>query len=284
MRVLIDKLEEKMKGSAVDGVIKRLFAGQVRSFIKCLNVQYESNREEEFYDIQLDVKGCKNIYDSFRRYIAKEVLDGDNKYDAGDEYGKQDAEKGVVFTSFPPVLTIHLKRFDFDIQRMGFAKIHDRFEFPHRLELDEFLAANAAPESPSTANESPSTANESHSTANESPSTANESHSTANSYILHSVLVHEGGVNGGHYYAYIRPATDTSSTNSQQQQPRCGSTHSTHLSEHDTQWSHAHWFEFNDEIVRCSTATEAIERCFGRESNPHTPYVLEAKVKLNNFI
>ena len=26
-----------------------------------------------------------------------------------------------------------------------------------------------------------------------------------NIYILHSVLVHEGGVGGGHYYAYIRP-------------------------------------------------------------------------------
>ena len=30
------------------------------------------------------------------------------------EYGKRDAEKGVTFTKFPPVLTIHLKRFDFD--------------------------------------------------------------------------------------------------------------------------------------------------------------------------
>ena len=26
-----------------------------------------------------------------------------------------------------------------------------------------------------------------------------------NKYLLHSVLVHSGGVNGGHYYAYIRP-------------------------------------------------------------------------------
>jgi ubiquitin C-terminal hydrolase len=32
--------------------------------------------------------------------------------------GKQDAEKGVVFTELPPVLTIHLKRFEFDMQRM----------------------------------------------------------------------------------------------------------------------------------------------------------------------
>ena len=53
------------------------------------------------------------------------MLDGENQYDAG-EYGKRDAEKGVTFTKFPPVLTIHLKRFDFDLQRMAFTKIHDR--------------------------------------------------------------------------------------------------------------------------------------------------------------
>ena len=46
------------------------------------------------------------------------MLDGENQYDAGPEFGKQDAEKGVIFTKFPPVLTVHLKRFDFDLQRM----------------------------------------------------------------------------------------------------------------------------------------------------------------------
>lgn len=122
MRVLIDKLEEKMKGTSVADVTKMLFAGSVKSFIKCINVDYESSREEEFYDIQLDVKGCNTIYDSFEKYIEKEMLEGDNKYDA-DIHGKQDAEKGVVFTRFPPVLTIHLKRFDFDLQVSDFLNL-----------------------------------------------------------------------------------------------------------------------------------------------------------------
>lgn len=50
--------------------------------------------------------------------MEKELLDGDNKYDAGPEHGKQDAEKGVTFMQFPPVLTMQLKRFDFDLERM----------------------------------------------------------------------------------------------------------------------------------------------------------------------
>jgi hypothetical protein len=30
-----------------------------------------------------------------------------------ERFGKQDAEKGVIFTELPPVLTLHLKRFEF---------------------------------------------------------------------------------------------------------------------------------------------------------------------------
>jgi hypothetical protein len=66
---------------------------------------------------QLDVKGCADIYESLRRYTAKELLEGENQYDAGD-FGKRNAEKGVIFTKLPPVLTVHLKRFDFSVDRM----------------------------------------------------------------------------------------------------------------------------------------------------------------------
>ena len=53
LRVLLDKLEEHTRGTSVDGLIKRLFAGKVRSYIRCLHIPYESAREEEFYDIQV---------------------------------------------------------------------------------------------------------------------------------------------------------------------------------------------------------------------------------------
>ncbi len=213
MRVLLDKLEETMKkvnaaaaaaavctGStsandtttttvttststpnvvSTSNLISELFCGKVRSYIRCKNVSYESKREEDFYDIQLDVKGCRTIQDSFRKYVEVETLDGDNQYDAGTQYGKQDAAKGVIFTKFPPVLTIHLKRFDFDFETMGFKKIHDCFEFSTLLDVDAFLADDAS----------------------------EESRAVPNRYLLHSVLVHSGDVGGGHYYAYIRPGT-----------------------------------------------------------------------------
>ena len=79
-------------------------------------------------------------------------------------HGKQDAEKGVIFTKFPPVLTIHLKRFTFEIQRMSFAKVHDSLKFPSELYLDEFL----------------------------DPSITKDPNHIPNDYVLHSVLVHAG--------------------------------------------------------------------------------------------
>lgn len=76
----------------------------------------------ENLDIQLNVKGMKNLYESFKDYVAVETLDGENKYMA-EGYGLQDAKKGIVFQSFPPVLHLQLKRFEYDIQRDAMVKV-----------------------------------------------------------------------------------------------------------------------------------------------------------------
>ena len=184
-RVLCDKLEEKMKGTCVEGTIKQLFEGGIRSYITCVNVDYESSRDESYYDVQLDVKGLANLEQSLEKYIEVEMLDGDNQYEA-EGHGKQDARKGVTFARLPPVLNIQLKRFEYDPQTGNMVKINDRFEFPQQLNLDRFLAAPAAGAVPAPAPSPP------------------------NDYVLHSVLVHSGDVHGGHYYVYIRPSGESS--------------------------------------------------------------------------
>ncbi|KAJ3354800.1 hypothetical protein GGF32_002372 [Allomyces javanicus] len=184
LRVLTDNLEEKMKGTPADGMIQRLFVGQMKSYIKCVNVDYESSRTEDFYDIQLNVKGMPTVYDSFRDYIQVETLEGENKYMA-EGYGLQDAKKGVVFTKFPSVLHLQLKRFEYDFMRDQMVKINDRYEFPLDLDLDEFLV----PPTPAEGDEE----------AADVPPPGPQK------YHLHGVLVHSGSVDGGHYCAFIRP-------------------------------------------------------------------------------
>ncbi|GER31693.1 ubiquitin carboxyl-terminal hydrolase [Striga asiatica] len=300
-RVLCEKLEEKMKRTVVEGAIQQLFEGHHMNYIECINVEYKSSRKESFYDLQLDVKGCDDVYASFDKYIAVEHLDGDNKYHA-EQYGLQDAKKGVLFIDFPPVLQLHLKRFEYDFARdimikerrlnldsttsrdvgclrqvvmmdeycyefharpahiprphiqlglylngcsrkrfaavmsftyglfqdypprsntqpcftavfcvrslLIFTVINDRYEFPLQLDLDRDNGKYLSPEA---------------------------DRRVRNLYTLHSVLVHSGGVHGGHYYAFIRPTLSSQ------------------------------WYKFDDERVTKEDMKKSLEELYGGE-------------------
>eukprot|EP01087_Luapelamoeba_hula_P007038 TRINITY_DN1712_c0_g1_i1.p1 TRINITY_DN1712_c0_g1~~TRINITY_DN1712_c0_g1_i1.p1 ORF type:complete len:614 (+),score=100.06 TRINITY_DN1712_c0_g1_i1:244-2085(+) len=174
-RVFCDNLEAKMKGTISDGMVERLFRGQLLKYIRCKNVTYESKRSEMYYDVSLNVKGMHNVYDSLNDYVSVETLSGDNKYDAG-VHGLQDAEMGCAFLTLPPILELHLKRFVYDPETDRNGKINDRYEFPATLNLKRYLHKDA-------------------------------DCSVKPLYRLYGVLVHSGDVHGGHYYAYIRPTT-----------------------------------------------------------------------------
>ncbi|KAJ9559114.1 hypothetical protein OSB04_013728 [Centaurea solstitialis] len=231
-RVLCEKLEDKMKGTVVEGTIQKLFEGHHMNYIECINVDFKSTRKESFYgiiyvdsigtvlysfesaltdifmlisDLQLDVKGCRDVYASFDKYVEVERLEGDNKYHA-EEHGLQDARKGVLFIDFPPVLQLQLKRFEYDFMRD--TMINDRYEFPLELDLDREDGKYLSPDADK---------------------------SVRNLYTLHSVLVHSGGVHGGHYYAYIRPTLSNQ------------------------------WFKFDDERVTKEDLKRALEEQYGGE-------------------
>ena len=59
-RQLLDKLESKMKGTCVEGVIPKLFEGKTISYCRCKHVDYQSSLTETYYDIQLNIKDKKN--------------------------------------------------------------------------------------------------------------------------------------------------------------------------------------------------------------------------------
>ncbi|TQB70857.1 hypothetical protein MPDQ_008023 [Monascus purpureus] len=173
-RKLMERLEEKMKGTPAEKALAELFVGKTKTYISCINVDYESSRIEDFWDIQLNVRGNKTLEDSFRDYIQVETLEGENKYDAGQPYGLQDAKKGVIFESFPPVLHLHLKRFEYDINRDAMMKLNDRHAFPLEFDASPYMSNDADKSEPWV-------------------------------YQLHGVLVHSGDFNAGHYYAFIKP-------------------------------------------------------------------------------
>lgn len=208
--ILCDELAEKMKKNAPDqpNTLSTLFQGKILNYIECVHVAYKSTREEEFSDLSLNVKGCQNICESFEKYTEVEMMDGDNKYRADGFEELQDARKGVKFLQLPPVLQLHLKRFEYDTTRDAMVKINDRYEFETEIDLSRFV----------------------------------ENSDGTDVYVLHSVLVHIGDVNGGHYHAFIRPQIDVSDEEPKKQ---------------------SQWYKFDDETVSRATEEEAVLQNYG---------------------
>jgi len=173
----MDKMEEKMKGTAADNALAEIFVGKMKTYIKCINIDFESSRLEDFWDLQLNVSGCKSLKESLDNYIDVEILEGENQYQA-EGLGMQDAKKGVIFESFPQVLHLQLKRFEYDFVRDMMVKVNDRYEFPESFDASPYLSETADKSEPYI-------------------------------YNLHGVLVHSGDMNAGHYYSFLKPTKDS---------------------------------------------------------------------------
>ena len=96
-------------------------------------------------DIPLPVRpfGSQTAYasveEALKAFVTPETLDGNNQYWC-DVCGKKcDAHKGLKFSRFPYLLTLHLKRFDFDYSTLHRIKLNDKVTFPEILSLESFL-------------------------------------------------------------------------------------------------------------------------------------------------
>lgn len=214
-RMLLDQVEGRLSKTPDKGMLDRLFQGTQLSYIHCKRVDYSSTRKEVYSDIQLDVKGCGTLEESFEKYTESETLEGDNQYDTDSGgFGKQDAEKGVIFESFPPILFLHLKRFEFDFVTMQKSKIHDKFTFGLTLDVRDYIRKSSLQEGVSTV------------------------------YHLHSIVVHEGNIDTGHYYTYIRPKLSSYSSDPSGER-------------------HSDWFKYNDHVVSTVKESEVLENSYG---------------------
>ncbi|CAN8063701.1 unnamed protein product [Agarophyton chilense] len=216
--ILCDELAERMKKIAPDkpNTLSTLFQGKILNYVECVHVNYSSTTEEEFSDLSLNVKGCRNVYESFEKYMEVEMMEGENKYRADGHPELQDARKGVKFLKLPPVLQLHLKRFEYDLTRYTMVKINDRYEFASEIDLSRFVDKSDG----------------------------------SDVYVLHSVLVHIGDVNGGHYHAFIRPYIDVSANETK---------------------NPGQWFKFDDETVQAASEEQAVQDNFGMGGERDSP-------------
>ena len=245
-RVMFDALEKTFKGTAQEMLIKQLYEGRMQDYVKCLACGHESTRSDTYMDISLVIKpfgatkACGSVEEALKVHVTPETLDGCNQYFCEKCDSKQDAHKGLKFLSFPYLLTLQLKRFDFDYQTMHRIKLNNRMTFPSELNLNGFIANEGDdckvvrresislgtpvdkdshfPQRPETSTSDAGTPSGLSSVCGEVSAVDNEvdgGHGDDNAlegdkndpdyvYELLSIMVHSGSAIGGHYYAYIR--------------------------------------------------------------------------------
>jgi hypothetical protein len=69
-------------------------------------------------------------------------MDGDNKINCEQCKIKRTCHKHLIFKSLPNILVIALKRFEFDYNTMLKYKLNKYFEFPHKLDMKDYLIEN----------------------------------------------------------------------------------------------------------------------------------------------
>ncbi|XP_068965788.1 ubiquitin carboxyl-terminal hydrolase 47-like isoform X1 [Bombus flavifrons] len=155
-RVMFDALEQKFKNTEQADLINRLYEGKMIDYVKCLECGTEKSREDTFLDIPLPVRpfgsnvAYTSVEEALRAFVQHEILEGSNQYHCEKCNKKCDAHKGLKFTKFPYLLTLHLKRFDFDFKTFHRIKLNDKVTFPDTLNLNSFIASMPNQESPST--------------------------------------------------------------------------------------------------------------------------------------
>ena len=113
--------------------ISRVFGGLLRSELRVPRLK-DSITTEPFQPLQLDIGApdVRNIVDALKAITNAETLHGDFGAGLGAD-GK--AHKQVFIETLPPVLILHLKRFQFDAEGNGTVKIWKKVGYPLELEM-----------------------------------------------------------------------------------------------------------------------------------------------------
>ncbi|KAJ4022456.1 hypothetical protein NW752_000342 [Fusarium irregulare] len=123
----------RLSGSNSSSPISRIFGGLLRSEFRVPGLK-DSITTEPYQPLQLDIgsSDVRNVVDALRGLTRPERLQGDFNSPRGKDVT---ATKQVFIESLPPVLILHLKRFQFDAEGNGTVKIWKKIGYPLELEI-----------------------------------------------------------------------------------------------------------------------------------------------------
>ena len=136
--MLIDRIENLIKGTKEEKVMKNLFYGVFSNEFICKGCPHYSEREEQFMAIPLQVKNKKSILEGLETFVEGEMLEGDNAYFCEKCEVKRDTLKRCTIKRLPNVLFLELKRFEFNFDTMQKYKVNDYCSFPMDLDMKPY--------------------------------------------------------------------------------------------------------------------------------------------------
>ncbi|XP_051579628.1 ubiquitin carboxyl-terminal hydrolase 47-like isoform X1 [Myxocyprinus asiaticus] len=233
-RVMFDALEQKWKQTEQADLINHLYQGKLKDYVRCLECGYESWRIDTYLDIPLVIRpfgasqAFGSVEEALQAFVQPETLDGPNQYFCERCKKKCDARKGLRFLHFPYLLTLQLKRFDFDYTTMHRIKLNDRMTFPEELDMSPFIDVEdeKSPQTESCTDSGAENEGSCHSDQmsndfstddgvdegicldNTSSTERALKPKSSLTFELFSVMVHSGSAAGGHYYACIKSFND----------------------------------------------------------------------------
>ncbi|KAE9974959.1 hypothetical protein BLS_002846 [Venturia inaequalis] len=118
--------------SAVETPITKIFAFSARSEVQIVHTK-TSITTQPYQQLQLDIAApaCNNIVNALKNWTQPETVYGDFNTDRGSKVSS--AKKQSYIETLPPVLILHLKRFEFD--NSGAQKIWKKVGYPLELTL-----------------------------------------------------------------------------------------------------------------------------------------------------
>ncbi|KAI8979731.1 hypothetical protein BDF20DRAFT_835706 [Mycotypha africana] len=159
--------------------IYQVFGGKLQSQVKCCSCQGTSNTYQDYLDLSVDLNFSLHLRQTLADFIRPEVLGEDplNRYKCPSCNQETQAEKRMTISELPLMLTVHLKRFAYDLKRQKMIKLNQRIGFDEVLDMAPYVCKEKKIEEAK--------------------------------YELYAVLVHSGPrCDYGHYYTYVKSSND----------------------------------------------------------------------------
>jgi len=121
-------------------ILVDLFQGQLRSQVTCTACGKVSKTFDPYLYMSLPVNdGMRSLEDALQLFLAEEMLSGDEQWRCNRCKQRVDARKKIDIWKLPPVLVIHLKRFEFDTRSGRFRKIQADLKSPLSIDLSSWV-------------------------------------------------------------------------------------------------------------------------------------------------